>query len=316
MNVLITGSAGFIGFHLALKLKEKGNFVLGYDNFNSYYDPALKQDRAAILKEKGVLVYKGDIRERESVKRLIEENEISHLVHLAAQAGVRHSITCPDDYIASNLEGFISILESAKDFKDLKIVYASSSSVYGKNKKIPFSTEDLTDSPANLYGATKKANELIAYAYHNLYGMKLIGLRFFTVYGPWGRPDMAYFKFAKNILQNQPIDLFGSGEMKRDFTYIDDIVNGIISALESKISFDIFNLGNSFPIKISYLIDLLEHHLQKKAILNLLPMQKGEVLETFADISKSKELLGFYPTYSFEAGIAQFLQWFRLYYKV
>lgn len=314
MNILITGAVGFIGFHLALKLKERGELVYGYDNFNSYYEIQLKLDRAEILKNNGIEIFHADIRDKELLKKILKEKKITHLVHLAAQAGVRHSILCPDDYVASNLEGFIAVLESAKEFKDLKIIYASSSSVYGKNKKTPFAIGDVTDSPANLYGATKKANELIAHAYHDLYDMNLIGLRFFTVYGPWGRPDMAYFKFTKNILEGIPIDLFGSGEMKRDFTYIDDIVQGIISALDSNINFDIFNLGNSTPVKINKLISLLESTLQKKALLNFLPMQKGEVVETFADISYSKAKLGFEPRTSFEEGLREFLTWYLNYY--
>lgn len=316
MNILITGAAGFIGFHLALKLKNRNDFVIGYDNFNSYYDTDLKFAREKILNNHGIEIIHADIRDRSLLHELLKKNKITHLIHLAAQAGVRHSLICPDDYIASNLEGFVSVLESCKDLKDLKIIYASSSSVYGKNKKIPFSTEDVTDSPSNLYGATKKANELIAFAYHDLYNMNLIGLRFFTVYGPWGRPDMAYFKFSKNILENRPIDLFGSGEMKRDFTYVDDIINGVVSALDSNIKFDIFNLGNSTPIKITYLIELLEKELQKKAIINYLPMQKGEVIETFADISKSQKELNFNPNFSIELGIKKFLDWYLNYYSL
>lgn len=313
MNVLVTGAAGFIGFHLTLYLKSRKDKVLGLDNFNSYYDLNLKLSRERILKDNDVEVIHADIRDKELIKKLIRKNNFSHVIHLAAQAGVRNSILNPDDYIASNLEGFISLLEACKENPKIKIIYASSSSVYGKNTKIPFSTTDRTDTPTNLYGATKKANELIAHSYHHLFNIPMIGLRYFTAYGPWGRPDMAYYKFTDSIINEIPIDVYGYGKMKRDFTYIDDIVEGTIAALDSDIEFDIFNLGNSHPIKILDFIALLENLLQKKAKINLLPMQKGEVIETFADIIKSRELLKFNPKTSLEDGLNKFIKWYKEY---
>ena len=231
-RILITGAAGFIGFHLALYLKERGDFVIGLDNFNSYYDVQLKKDRAALLHAKQIEILNADIRDRDLLQLAILRHGITHVVHLAAQAGVRHSITEPDDYVASNLHGFVSVLEACRKFPTLKIIYASSSSVYGLNKKTPFNVEDRTDLPANLYGATKKANEAIAHAYHHLYGLSLTALRYFTAYGPWGRPDMAYYRFAHLISSEQPIQVFNSGNMQRDFTYIDDIVRGTAAAID------------------------------------------------------------------------------------
>ena len=317
MNILITGAAGFIGFHLCLYLKKfRKDNVIGYDNFNPYYDQNLKFQREEILKNYNIPILHADIRNKRLLKNIIKYNNITHVVHLAAQAGVRNSLISPEDYIASNLDGFISLLESCKDSPNIKVVYASSSSVYGQNKKVPFDTDDFTDTPTNLYGATKKANELIAHSYHHLYKIPLIGLRYFTVYGPWGRPDMAYYKFTKNILENKKIDVFGFGEMKRDFTYIDDIINGTVAALDSDIKFDIFNLGNSKPVKINDFIILLENMLQKKAIKNMLPIQKGEVSETYADISKSQKILNFSPSISLQEGLKKFVSWYKEYKKV
>lgn len=315
MNILITGAAGFIGFHLTLYLNSRKDKVLGLDNFNSYYDLNLKLSREKILKENDIEIVHGDIRDKLLLKKLLKKNNISHVIHLAAQAGVRNSLLNPDDYVASNLEGFISLLEACKQNPKIKIIYASSSSVYGKNTKIPFSTTDRTDTPTNLYGATKKANELIAHSYHHLFNIPMIGLRYFTAYGPWGRPDMAYYKFTESIISETPIDVYGFGKMKRDFTYIDDIVAGTVAALDSDIEFDIFNLGNSHPIKILDFISLLEKLLQKKANINLLPMQKGEVIETFADISKSKDLLKFNPKTSLEEGLNKFISWYKEYHS-
>lgn len=316
MNILVTGAAGFIGFHLALYLNSRKDKVLGLDNFNSYYDINLKLAREKILNDHGIEIIHADIRDKELIKNLLKKNEITHVIHLAAQAGVRNSLLNPHDYIASNLEGFISLLEACKESLNIKVIYASSSSVYGKNLKIPFSTSDVTDTPTNLYGATKKANELIAHSYHHLFNMPLIGLRYFTAYGPWGRPDMAYYKFTESIINGRPIDVYGRGNMKRDFTFIDDIVKGTVAALDSDIKFDIFNLGNSCPIKILDFISLLEKMLNKKAKLNLLPMQKGEVLETFADITKSKEVLNFDPKISLEEGLRKFIKWYTEYHDL
>jgi UDP-glucuronate 4-epimerase len=316
-KILITGAAGFIGFHLSLKLKKsKKNKILGYDNFNTYYDKSLKNEREKILNKNGIEIIHADITNTNLLKKLILEKKIDTLVHLAAQAGVRHSFTHPKDYTSSNLEGFVSILEASKNSSIKKLVFASSSSVYGFNKKIPFDVEDKTDLPTNLYGATKKANELLAHSYHHLYKIPMIGLRYFTVYGPFGRPDMAYFKFTKNILEKRPIDIFNFGNMKRDFTYIDDIIDGTISAIDSKISgFEIFNLGNNNPIELLKLIEIIEKNLNKKALKNMLPLQKGEVLKTYADISKSKKLLNFSPKVSIEEGMEKFIKWYKSYYN-
>ncbi len=313
-RVLITGAAGFIGFHLAKALKNRGDFCIGFDNFNHYYDPNLKKARAGLLKKKGVEIVHADICDQNAIKLLLLKHGITHMVHLAAQAGVRHSLTHPDEYVASNLQGFVSILENIRHFPSIKLVYASSSSIYGLNKKIPFSVEDRTDQPTNLYGATKKANELIAHAYHHLYGLSVTALRYFTVYGPWGRPDMAYYHFTKQIVNGEPIQVFNHGQMKRDFTYIDDIIKGTIAAIDFEASYEIFNLGNNRPISLLHLIELIEGVLGKTAIKEMLPMQPGEVLETFADIEKSQKLLKFKPAVLLEEGILSFIEWFKQYH--
>lgn len=313
MRVLITGAAGFIGFHLARALKTRGEFVIGLDNFNAYYDPQLKFARERILSEEGIEILHGNIQDSAHIKHLIAHHKISHFVHLAAQAGVRHSLDNPNDYVDSNLHGFISILEACRHFPEIKLTYASSSSVYGRNEKIPFNPDDRTDSPTNLYGATKKANEIMAHAYHHLYGFATTGLRYFTAYGPWGRPDMAYFSFAKLINEGKPIQLFNHGHMRRDFTYIDDIIQGTLAAMDLGASSEIFNLGNNCPVGIPSLIHYLEKALGKKALIELLPAQPGEVTETFADIEKSIKLLGFRPTVQLEQGIEKFVDWYQEY---
>jgi UDP-glucuronate 4-epimerase len=313
-RILITGAAGFIGFHLAKAVGSRGDFCVGLDHFNNYYDPELKKARAALLKKGGIDVLSLDICEKDAIKLLFLKHGITHVVHLAAQAGVRHSLTNPDDYVASNLQGFVSILEALRYFPSIKLVYASSSSVYGLNKKSPFSVEDATDHPTNLYGATKKANELIAHAYHHLYGLSVTALRYFTAYGPWGRPDMAYYHFTKQIVKGLPIQVFNQGKMKRDFTYIDDIVKGTIAAMDLGAPYEIFNLGNNRPIPLLYLIELIEKGLQKEAIKEFLPMQAGEVTETFADIEKSQKMLNFAPSVPIEEGIVHFLDWFKQYH--
>lgn len=313
-RILITGAAGFIGFHLAKAVSARGDFCVGLDHFNSYYDPNLKKARAALLKKEGIEVLPLDICEKDAIKLLFLKHGITHVVHLAAQAGVRHSLTNPDDYVASNLQGFVSILEALRYFPSIKLVYASSSSVYGLNKKIPFAVEDATDHPTNLYGATKKANELIAHAYHHLYGLSVTALRYFTVYGPWGRPDMAYYHFTKQIVNGLPIQIFNQGQMKRDFTYIDDIVKGTIAAIDLGSPYEIFNLGNNRPIPLLYLVELIEAALQKKAVKEFLPMQAGEVVETFADIENSQKMLNFAPSVPIEEGILHFLDWFKQYH--
>lgn len=310
-KILITGAAGFIGFHLALHLHKRGDWVIGLDNFNAYYDPQLKKNRAQRLHQQQIEIIQGDIRDRNLMANLLQRNAITHCVHLAAQAGVRHSFTAPDDYVASNLDGFVSMLESCCKHPKIKFIYASSSSVYGLNKKIPFSVDDTTDQPTNLYGATKKANEALAHAYHHLYGICTTGLRYFTVYGPWGRPDMAYYHFAKQISQGLPIQVFNAGKMRRDFTYIDDIVQGTTAAIDLGAPYEIFNLGGNRPIELTYLIELIEKALGKKAIQEMKPMQLGEVLETYADIEKSEKLLNYRPTISIEEGISRFVDWYK-----
>lgn len=313
-RILITGIAGFIGFHLAKYLHSQNNFCIGFDNFNPYYDPQLKKDRAAALQKLGIRVVQADILDRSFIQQWLAEYEITHIVHLAAQAGVLHSLSQPDDYVAANLHGFVSILEACRLFPTIKLIYASSSSVYGTNRKIPFSVEDKTDHPTNLYGASKKANELMAYAYHHLYGISTTALRYFTVYGPWGRPDMAYYRFTQQICQGKPIQVFNNGQMKRDFTYIDDIVHGTVAAMDLHAGYEIFNLGNNRPITLLYFIELLEKALGKSAIKEMLPMQAGEVVETFADIEKSQKMLHFSPSISIEEGIPRFIAWFKNYH--
>jgi UDP-glucuronate 4-epimerase len=310
-KIFITGAAGFIGFHLALCLKKRGDFVIGLDNFNSYYDPQLKIERAQQLKNHEIEVVDGNICNQALLEELLKKHEITHIAHLAAQAGVRHSILAPEDYVASNLKGFVSVLEACRKFPHIKLTYASSSSVYGLNKKIPFSVEDPTDQPANFYGATKKANELIAFSYHHLYNLSITGLRYFTVYGPWGRPDMAYYLFAKKISNGTPIQVFNSGKMKRDFTYIDDIVQGTVAAIDLQAPYEIFNLGGNNPIELTHLIEVIEDSLGIKAIKEMKPMQQGEVLETYADIEKSKKILNYHPQVSLEEGISRFIDWFK-----
>ena len=310
-RILITGIAGFIGFHVAHHLKSRGDFVVGIDNFNSYYDPLLKRRRCERLA--GIEIHTADICDRQLLCTLLNQHQITHVVHLAAQAGVRHSLHAPDDYISSNLQGFVSLLEACRTHPDLKLIYASSSSVYGLNRKIPFAVEDQTDHPVNLYGATKKANELMAHAYHHLYGLHVTGLRYFTVYGPWGRPDMAYFRFAQKICSRQPIQLFNEGKMRRDFTYIDDIVRGTTAAIDLGASCEVFNLGNSKPVDLLVFVELLEQALGIKAIKEMFPMQMGEVVETYADVAKSQDLLGFHPKVPLEEGINHFVEWYRSY---
>lgn len=313
MRAFITGCAGFIGFHLARALKRRGEFVVGLDNFNAYYDPKLKTAREQILAQEGIEVIHGDIQNTALLKELLARYQISHFVHLAAQAGVRHSLDNPSDYVASNLNGFVSVLEACRQHPKIQLTYASSSSVYGRNEKIPFSPLDPTDCPTNLYGATKKANEVMAHAYHHLYGFPVTGLRFFTAYGPWGRPDMAYYRFAKLISENKPIQVFNYGNMRRDFTYIDDIVQGTMAAIDLGASCEIFNLGNNSPAPLPSLIELLEQTLGKKAHIEFLPAQPGEVLETFADIEKSEKVLNFRPTIHLPEGIGKFIDWYKQY---
>ncbi len=315
-NVLITGAAGFIGFHLAKALHARGDFVIGLDNFNDYYSPKLKSDRADLLNALGIVVEKGDICDAHALHALVKTNQVTHVVHLAAQAGVRYSIEAPHAYVKSNLEGFVHILELCRAFPHLKLVYASSSSVYGLNEKIPFSEKDPTDHQASLYGATKKSNELLASSYHHLYKIPVTGLRFFTVYGPFGRPDMAYYSFTKEILSGNPIRLFNQGQMERDFTYIDDIIAGIVQAVDLEAAHEIFNLGNNRPVTLLEFVQTLEHAIGVSAKKTYLPMQKGDVTKTFADISHSQKHLRFSPQTDLTKGLQKFVDWYRIYYDI
>ena len=315
MRILITGSAGFIGFHLAKSLLEQGKQVVGLDNLNDYYSKKLKLDRNEILKENNNYnFYLVDICDVKKLKKIFQNHDFDIVCHLAAQAGLRYSIENPYVYQESNLQGFINILEMVRKCDCLRnFIFASSSSVYGGNKKIPYSEGDDITTPISLYGATKVANEVMAYSYHNLYDIPTIGLRFFTVYGPWGRPDMAYYKFTENIMKEKPIDVYNHGNMRRDFTYIDDIINGIKAGFEKKFDYEIFNLGNNKTVNLLDFIKILENCLGKKVEKNMLPMQPGDMYETYADISKSKELLGYEPKTNIEEGIKKFVAWYKNY---
>lgn len=316
-SVFITGSAGFIGFHLAKKLLENGTQVIGLDNVNNYYPRDLKWDRNKILEGfNNFNFYHADLCNKDSLDRISKDNDIDIICHLAAQAGVRYSIENPYMYQKSNLEGFTNILEMARKINIENFVFASSSSVYGGNKKVPFSVEDNVSKPVSFYGATKIANELMAYSYHHLYQIPMAGLRFFTVYGPWGRPDMAYFNFTEKILKNETINVYNKGYMKRDFTYIDDIVDGVISSLKRNYPFEIFNLGNNTPVNLLDFIGIIERKLGKEAKKNMLPMQQGDMYETYAEISKSKNMLGFNPRVSIEEGLTKFVKWYKKYYDL
>ena len=314
-RILITGCAGFIGFHLARFLKTAGMYVVGLDNFNDYYDPKLKVDRAQELEKIDITVVREDICNQQKVIEHLTQHKITHLVHLAAQAGCRYSLINPETYLKTNIEGFFHILEACKKVEGTRLVYASSSSVYGKNEKIPFAVGDPTDKPANIYGMTKKTKELMAFTYYTLFRLGSVGLRFFTAYGPWGRPDMAYYSFAQAIREGKPIDLYNFGNMRRDFTYIDDIIQGIYASLDIESGYHLFNLGNSHPEPLEKLVELLEQELGKKAIKKLLPMPATEIVETYADIEESKRVLGFDPKISLQVGISRFVKWFKEYHK-
>ena len=314
-TILVTGSAGFIGFHLSRKLLDLGYHVVGLDNLNPYYDVGLKKARLELLKPHGQFRFvKGDIQDLQALREVFREQKITHICNLAAQAGVRHSLKDPFSYQKSNVEGFLNLLEMAREVQITNFVYASSSSVYGKNKKNPYSVEDRVDNPISLYAATKKANELMAHAYSHLYDIPCTGLRYFTVYGPWGRPDMALFLFTDAILHNHPIKVFNYGNMRRDFTYIDDIVAGTVSAIERPVPYEIFNLGNSDATSLMDFIATIESELGRKAEKNMLPMQPGDVVETSADITSSREKLGFTPKTPLKEGIRAFITWYREYY--
>lgn len=329
-NILVTGAAGFIGFHLTLALLKAGHHVTGIDNLNDYYPVALKEARLAETDKycsangcgDRYRFIKMDIADREAMAALFNGQHFDRVIHLAAQAGVRYSITNPHAYVDANLVGFVNILEGCRHQQTPHLVYASSSSVYGMNTKIPFSTDDRVDFPISLYAATKRANELMAHTYSHLYGLPTTGLRFFTVYGPWGRPDMAYFSFTKAILEGQPIDVFNHGEMQRDFTYIDDIVEGLLRVKDrlpimernckttAKAAYKIYNIGNNQPIKLGRFIEAIEKATGKVAQRNQLPMQPGDVPVTYADMSELMEDVGFKPVTEIEEGIKKFVDWF------
>jgi len=328
MTVLVTGAAGFIGYHVATALLSRGDRVVGVDNLNDYYEVSLKEARLARLDGlPGFAFRRADVADRDAMAALFAERpDIDRVVHLAAQAGVRYSLVNPYVYLTSNIEGHVVLLEQARRLPRLvHFVYASSSSVYGANRKMPFSVSDRTDRPVSLYGATKKAMEVISDSYASMYGLPLTGLRFFTVYGPWGRPDMAAFLFTRAILAGQPIPVFNQGDMRRDFTFIDDIVSGVIAALDRPPSRDpagggalhrLYNLGNHQPEQLLEFIATLEAALGRKAVIDLLPMQPGDVKETYADIEDSRRDLGFEPATSIADGIPRFVAWYRQYYGV
>lgn len=319
---LITGAAGFIGFHLCQRLLQEGHTVIGIDNLNDYYDPALKRARLKELKQwKAFSFHQLDLADRQAVPNLFAQSSFDVVINLAAQAGVRYSLENPAAYIDSNLVGFANILEACRHHPVKHLVYASSSSVYGANSKMPFSTSDNVDNPISLYAATKKANELMAYTYSHLYGIPTTGLRFFTVYGPWGRPDMAYFLFTKAILEGQPIDVYNHGQARRDFTYIDDIIEGIVRVMgrppmAEPTPYKLYNIGNNKPVELMTFIETLETLLGRTAKKNYLPMQPGDVPATYADIDDLTKDIGFKPTTSIHDGLSQFVKWYTSYYQI
>ena len=316
MKVLVTGAAGFIGSALSIKLLDRGDKIIGIDNHNDYYDPKLKEARLA--RHKGHPNYthiRMDIEDGKAVEVLFKEHQFDGVVNLAAQAGVRYSIENPLAYINTNMVGFGHILEGCRHNNIGHLVYASSSSVYGSNTKMPFSVHDNVDHPLSLYAASKKANELMAHTYSHLYGLNTTGLRFFTVYGPWGRPDMAMYIFCSMISAGEPIPVFNHGRMQRDFTYIDDIIQGVRAAVEKNYSCEVFNLGNNRSEDLLKMIWIIEENIGKKADMDLLGMQPGDVKKTYADIDHSRGMLGYQPTTPISAGIPKFIDWFREYHK-
>ncbi|TAN03232.1 MAG: NAD-dependent epimerase [Rhizobiaceae bacterium] len=335
MRILVTGAAGFIGAHVARKFLERGDEVIGIDNLSEYYDPELKRARLARLEGKDSFTFaKLDVADRDGIAALFREWKAERVVHLAAQAGVRYSIVNPYIYADSNLSGFLNILEGCRHNQVAHLVYASSSSVYGANEKLPFSESDPVDHPVSLYAATKKANELMAHCYAHLYRLPVTGLRFFTVYGPWGRPDMAPFLFTRKILAGEPIDVFNNGNHMRDFTYIDDIAEGVVRTLDhiatpsgawdpllpdpaiSSAPYRLYNIGNNKPVQLLDFIAAIEEAVGRKAIMNMQPMQKGDVEATYANIDALSAATGFRPDTPIETGIAAFVSWYRGYYRV
>ncbi len=321
---LITGGAGFIGYFLSKSLLEKGARVIGLDNLNDYYEVSLKETRLADLERYPAYTFlKADLADKKAVFEVFETYRPQVAVNLAAQAGVRYSIDNPDAYVQSNLVGFFNILEACRHYPVKHLVFASSSSVYGGNDKVPFSTQDMVDQPVSLYAATKKSNELMAYAYSKLYQIPVTGLRFFTVYGPMGRPDMAYFKFTKKILAGEPIQIYNNGDMYRDFTYVDDIVTGVENILcnppardEKGAFYKIYNIGNHKPVKLMDFIGTLEKCLGREAKKEFLPMQPGDVYQTYADVTELMQDYGFCPATTIEEGLSRFVEWYLNYYEV
>lgn len=330
MKILITGVAGFIGFHTAQALLTKGYKIIGIDNLNDYYDVTLKKNRLAELKRNGkhenFVFLEMNVAERRCIERLFQEYQFDFVIHLAAQAGVRYSIENPHAYVDSNVVGFVNILEGCRTSQVKHLVYASSSSVYGMNTKIPFETGDRVDSPVSFYAATKRSNELMAYSYSHLYNIPVTGLRLFTVYGPWGRPDMAYFSFTKKILEGEVIDVFNNGDMERDFTYVDDVVEGIVRVVcappvqkitdttTARARHKIYNIGNDQPIALNRFIQAIEKATGKQAVRCNKPMQPGDVPRTYADITELIVEVGYKPSVSIEEGIAKFVAWYKEYY--
>jgi UDP-glucuronate 4-epimerase len=331
--VLVTGAAGFIGFHVTQRLLAEGRQVIGIDNLNDYYDPRLKQARLEILKKlPGFTFVKLDLADRAAMKALFAQHRFAEVIHLAAQAGVRYSLENPHAYVDANLEGFINVLEGCRHNGCGHLLFASSSSVYGANTKLPFSAKDNVDHPISLYAATKKANELMAHSYSHLYRLPTTGLRFFTVYGPWGRPDMAMFIFAKAILAGQPVKLFNHGKMRRDFTYVDDVTQAVVRLIgrppkgnpdwdgnrpdpaTSRAPWTVYNIGNNHPEELMHVVSVLEREFGRTAIKEMLPMQPGDVEATYADVADLERDIGFRPATAIEDGIARFAQWYRDYH--
>lgn len=334
-NVLVTGAAGFIGFHTCQALLERGNRVIGIDNLNDYYDVTLKEARLSNLTGHPAFQFqKVDLADRNEIAKLFGSNKFDRVIHLGAQAGVRYSLENPFAYVDSNITGTLTILEGCRHHQVPHLVYASSSSVYGNNVKLPFAEGDSVDHPISLYAATKKSDELMAHTYSHLFGVPTTGLRFFTVYGPWGRPDMALFKFTQAILAGKPIDVYNQGIMKRDFTYVDDIVSAVVSVSDSipcanpqwdtthpnpassSAPYRVFNIGNHQSVDLLHFISVLENAIGKKAIINLMPMQAGDVPNTYADIESLNKAVGYIPTTSIEVGVPRFVEWYRDYYNI
>lgn len=322
MNILITGAAGFIGYHLSNKLLALGHQIYGVDNLNDYYDVSLKQARLAQLLPQDNFTFEClDISDRNTVAGVFANNKFDCVINLAAQAGVRYSLKNPHAYVDSNLVGFTNILEGCRHSQIKHLIFASSSSVYGANTKVPFAVSDRTDSPVSLYAATKKANELMAYSYSHLYDLPMTGLRFFTVYGSWGRPDMAYFKFTQAIAQGQPIDVYNYGKMKRDFTYIDDVVEAIVRIIPKppqrleQPPYKVYNLGNNSPVELGEFIQAIETALGRSAQKNLLPMQPGDVIATYADVDELIADFDFKPSTSIDIGVKKFVNWYQQHYE-